>query len=58
MIDRPCRKLLGAMLLMASIAALAPVSAQRSYRHYRNSRFGVSANVPSDWKSRAAAGKQ
>jgi hypothetical protein len=51
MIDRPCRKLLGAILLMASIAALAPVSAQQAYRHYRNSRFGVSGDVPSDWKA-------
>jgi serine/threonine-protein kinase len=51
MIDRPCRRLIGATLLVASIAALAPVSAQQAYRHYRNSRFGVSADVPSGWKA-------
>jgi serine/threonine-protein kinase len=50
-IHRLCRKLISAALLMASIVALAPVSAQQAYRHYRNARFGVSVDVPSGWKA-------
>ena len=40
-----------AVLLTASIATLAPASAEQGYRQYRNWRFGVSADVPSDWKA-------
>ena len=40
-----------AVLLTASIAMLAPASAEQGYRQYRNWRFGVSADVPSDWKA-------
>ena len=42
---------LHAVLLTASIAMLAPASAEQGYRQYRNWRFGVSADVPSDWKA-------
>ena len=37
--------------MMASMVALSPVSAEQGYRNYRNARFGVSADVPSDWKA-------
>lgn len=46
-----CRKLFYAALLMASLAALSPATAEQAYRNYRNARFGVSADVPSDWKA-------
>jgi serine/threonine-protein kinase len=46
-----CRKLLAAGVLMASVAMLLPASADQTYRNYRNARFGVSADVPSDWKA-------
>jgi hypothetical protein len=34
-----------------SIATLGPASAEQGNRNYRNARFGVSADVPSDWKA-------
>jgi serine/threonine-protein kinase len=40
-----------AVLLTASIAMLSPAAAEQGYRDYRNWRFGVSADVPSDWKA-------
>jgi hypothetical protein len=40
-----------AALLTASLAMLSPASAEQGYRDYRNWRFGVSADVPSDWKA-------
>ena len=46
----PCRRLLCAVLLTASISMLYPASAEQGYRLYRNWRFGVSVDVPSDWK--------
>ena len=51
MMELPCKRLLCATLLMARMATLAPASAEQGYRHYRNARFGVSADVPSDWKA-------
>lgn len=48
--DRPLQKWLCAALLLASISVLCPASAEQGYRTYRNARFGVSADVPSDWK--------
>jgi hypothetical protein len=33
------------------MAALCPASAEQGYRKYRNERFGVSADIPSDWKA-------
>src|ERR1700744_6157266 len=49
--NRAFRKWLCAALMMASMVALSPVSAEQGYRNYRNARFGVSADVPSDWKA-------
>src|ERR1700743_3909324 len=49
--NRAFRKCFCAALMMASIVALSPVSAEQGYRNYRNARFGVSADVPSDWKA-------
>src|SRR5882757_3374616 len=46
-----CPGWLCAALLTASIAMLSPVSAEQGYHQYRNWRFGVSADVPSDWKA-------
>jgi hypothetical protein len=51
MMGRPCRKWLCAAAVVASIAALCPAAAEQGYRNYRNARFGVSADVPSDWKA-------
>jgi hypothetical protein len=48
--NRSLQKWLCAALLLASISALCPASAEQGYRTYRNARFGVSADVPSDWK--------
>lgn len=42
--------LLGLALLISS-AALAPGHAQEKYRTYRNERFGVTADVPREWRS-------
>src|SRR6201995_5050921 len=39
------------VLLTASLAMLTSASAEQGYRDYRNARFGVSADVPSDWKA-------
>jgi hypothetical protein len=44
------RKWLYAAACVASIATLCPVNAEQGYRTYRNDRFGVSADIPSDWK--------
>ena len=44
------RNWLCAAACLASIAALYPVSAEQGYRTYHNDRFGVSADVPADWK--------
>ena len=49
--DRAWRKWLGAAFVVAAVAALCPVKAEQGYRNYRNARFGVSADVPSDWKA-------
>ena len=49
--NRAFRKCFCAALMMASMVALSPVSAEQGYRNYRNARFGVSADVPSDWKA-------
>jgi hypothetical protein len=49
--NKLCRKLLCAALLTASVAMLSPVTAEQTYRNYRNARFGVGADVPSDWKA-------
>lgn len=46
-----CQRWRCAVLLTASIAMLCPASAEQGYRQYRNWRFGVSADVPSDWKA-------
>jgi hypothetical protein len=46
-----CRRWLYAGLLTASIIMLSPAAAEQGYRPYRNWRFGVSADVPSDWKA-------
>ena len=46
-----CERWLCGALLTASIAMLSPASAEQGYRDYRNGRFGVSADVPSDWKA-------
>ncbi|WP_159010087.1 hypothetical protein [Bradyrhizobium sp. S69] len=51
MTSRFCRRWLCAGLLTATVAMLAPASAEQGYRPYRNWRFGVSAEVPSDWKA-------
>jgi hypothetical protein len=51
MMDRAWRKWLGAAFVVAAIAALCPANAEQGYRTYRNARFGVSADVPSDWKA-------
>jgi hypothetical protein len=44
------RNWLYAAACLASVAALCPVNADQGYRTYRNDRFGVSADVPTDWK--------
>jgi hypothetical protein len=49
--NRLCQELLCAALLTVSVAMLSPVTAEQAYRNYRNARFGVSADVPSDWKA-------
>lgn len=49
--DRTRHKWLCAAVVIASIAALGPASAEQGYRTYRNARFGVSADVPFDWKA-------
>src|ERR1700742_2793487 len=49
--NRAFRKWLCAALMMASMVALSPVSAEQDYRNYGNARFGVSADVPSNWKA-------
>jgi hypothetical protein len=46
-----CRGWLCAGVLTASIAMLSSASAEQGYRQYRNWRFGVSADVPSEWKA-------
>jgi hypothetical protein len=46
-----CQRWLCGALLTASIAMLSSASAEQGYREYRNWRFGVSADVPSDWKA-------
>jgi hypothetical protein len=46
-----CQRWLCGVLLAASIAMLSSASAEQGYRDYRNGRFGVSADVPSDWKA-------
>ena len=46
-----CQRWLCGVLLTASIAMLSSASAEQGYRDYRNGRFGVSADVPSDWKA-------
>lgn len=51
MTGRVCRRWLCAGLLTATVAMLSPASAEQGYRPYRNWRFGVSADVPSDWKA-------
>jgi serine/threonine-protein kinase len=51
MMDRAWLKWLCAAFVVAAIAALCPVKAEQGYRNYRNARFGVSADVPSDWKA-------
>jgi hypothetical protein len=51
MTGRICRRWLCAGLLTATVAMLPPASAEQGYRAYRNWRFGVSADVPSDWKA-------
>ena len=51
MMDRTCRKWICAALVIASFAALGPAGAEQGYHTYRNERFGVSADVPSDWKA-------
>jgi len=38
------------LTLVISLAALAPGHAEEKYRTYRNERFGVTADVPRDWK--------
>ena len=45
------KKWLPVALLMATVASLSQASAEQGYRHYRNARFGVSADVPADWKA-------
>jgi len=49
--DRAWRKWLCAAFVVAAVAALCPAKAEQGYRNYRNVRFGVSADVPSDWKA-------
>jgi hypothetical protein len=51
MMDRAWRKWLCAAFVIAAVAALCPVKAEQGYRNYRNARFGVGADVPSDWKA-------
>ena len=51
MMDQAWRKWLCAAFVVAAVAALCPVKAVQGYRTYRNARFGVSADVPSDWKA-------
>jgi hypothetical protein len=34
-------------------AMLPPVTAEQTYRNYRNARFGVGADVPSNWSRNA-----
>jgi hypothetical protein len=43
------RKWLGAVLLTVSVASHA--SAEQRWRHYLNWRYGVSADVPANWKA-------
>ena len=45
------RNWLYAAACIASVASLCPVNAEQGYRTYRNDRFGVSADIPSDWKA-------
>ena len=45
-----CQRWLCGVLLTVSLAMLSSASAEQGYREYRNWRFGVSADVPSDWK--------
>jgi hypothetical protein len=45
------RNRLRAVLLTISVALLSQAAAEPGYRHYRNPRFGVSADVPADWKA-------
>jgi hypothetical protein len=51
MMNRRSREWICVALVVASMAALHPASAEQGYRNYRNTRFGVSADVPSDWKA-------
>jgi hypothetical protein len=39
------------LALVISSAILAPVHAQEKYRTYHNERFGVTADVPRDWRA-------
>src|ERR1700761_4683461 len=44
------RNWLYAAACVAAVATLYPANAEQGYRTYRNDRFGVSADVPTDWK--------
>src|ERR1700761_6478501 len=44
------RNWLYAAACVAAVATLYPANAEQGYRTYRNDRFGVSADVPADWK--------
>jgi hypothetical protein len=45
------RRWLCAALVTMSATSLSQASAEQGYRPYRNARFGVSADVPADWKA-------
>jgi hypothetical protein len=49
--NRAWLKWLCTAAVVASIATLGSAAAEQGYRTYRNVRFGVSADVPSDWKA-------
>jgi hypothetical protein len=40
-----------AAFALAGVVATSPVDAQDAYRTYHNDRFGVSADVPRDWRA-------
>src|SRR3954452_8861829 len=46
----PVLRSVAVALLLAS-AAIPAAGAQNAWRAYHNARFGVSADVPSDWKA-------